>query len=151
MSKLLKRMPWEVPPERDRPRTPMRPQDLPEGALQLLSLVPRRNPKVEWEEEEGSGMVTLIYPKRFSAFERGLARVVKPVEEIRRPLDAPGSDIWRLCDGRHSIADICSAVDDRYKERMEPVLKRVVQFIEMLAQRGLVVITRVPDEGEQEG
>ncbi|NIP37230.1 MAG: hypothetical protein GWN18_19910, partial [Thermoplasmata archaeon] len=75
-------------------------QDLPEEQRHLLLMVPKRNPNVEWEEEEETGLVTLIYPKNLSSFERALATVFRPVGELRRPLDAPGSSIWPMCAGK---------------------------------------------------
>ena len=114
----------------------------------LVLLRPRRNPDVEWEEDGETGLITLVYPKTFTRFERILSRLLRPVPLIRRPLDAPGSFIWLMCDGETDIATICTAVDDAFKEDMEPVLRRVVGFIEMLAKRGLVIVTRVPYEDQ---
>ncbi|MCK4970209.1 MAG: PqqD family protein [Thermoplasmata archaeon] len=150
MSKVVKQMPWDdVPLERATP-TPMRIQDLPEEQRHLLLLKPRRNPNVFWEEDEETGLVTLIYPKNLSSFERTLATVFKPVMELRRPLDSPGSFIWLMCDGDNNIATICTAVDQAFKETMEPVLKRVVGFIQLLAQRGLIDLTRETHEDQAE-
>ena len=151
MSKMVKRMPWdEETAERSAP-TPMRVQDLPEEQRHLLLLTPRRNPNVEWEEDEDTGLVTLIYPKNLSSFERKLAVVFKPVTELRRPLDSPGSFIWLMCDGENNIATICTAVDQAYKETMEPVLRRVVGYLEILAKRGLIILGDHHDEGQGEG
>ncbi|UCC93960.1 MAG: PqqD family protein [Thermoplasmata archaeon] len=148
MSKVVKRMPWDdAPPERRAP-TPMRIQDLPEEQQHLLMLTPKRNPNVEWEEDEETGLVTLIYPKNLSGIERTLAAVFRPVMELRRPLDAPGSFIWLMCDGENNIATICTAVDQAFKELMEPVLKRVVNYLEILAKRGLIYVGELDDEDE---
>ena len=38
-------------------------------------------------------------------------------------------------------------MDKELKEEMEPVLRRVVGYIEILAQRGLVILGRDPDQG----
>jgi hypothetical protein len=121
-------------------------EDIPEDLRALLAIRPRRNPAVEWVLDEETELVTIIIPKNFTRVERALGKVVKPVKELHRPLDAPGSDIWRMCDGETDIATICTTIDDLYKEQMEPVLKRVVGFIEGLAQRGLVYLGRDPDE-----
>jgi hypothetical protein len=144
-------MPWDTPPPEKRAPTPMRIQDLPDDQRHLLLLMPRRNPNVEWEEDEETGLVTLIYPKNLSSIERKMAVVFKPVMEIRRPLDSPGSFIWLMCDGDNNIATICTAVDQAYKETMEPVLKRVVGYLEILAKRGLIIIGDHPDEDEGQG
>ena len=147
-------MPWEEPPEeaspQPRPRTPMSLAEVPEDVRLLLLVRPVRNPEVEWEEDPRTHRITLVYPKEFTAGERALKRVFRAVEEIRRPLDDPGSDIWRMCDGEHDIADICDRIDEGYKEAMEPVLTRVTDFVEVLADRGLVRLRREPFEAEQE-
>jgi len=124
--------------------------DVPEDVRRLLLVRPVRNPDVEWEEDPRTHRVTLVYPKDFSVAERALKRALRAVDEIRRPLDDPGSDIWRLCDGEHDIADICTEVDAKYKEAMEPVLTRVSDFVKLLADRGLVRLRREPVEAEQE-
>lgn len=151
MSKMVKRMPWTPEPERKGPATPMRIQDLPEEQRHLLLMKPRRNPNVVWEEDEETGLVTIIYPKNLSSLERGLAKVFRPVTEIRRPLDSPGSFIWVMCDGENNIATICTAVDQAFKESMEPVLKRVVGYLEILAKRGLIIVGDYEDEDEGQG
>ena len=155
MSKMVKRMPWEDAPSEDvdilkRTPTPMSVSDLPDDVRYMVTLRPRRNPRVEWELDEETGLVTLVYPKTFSNFERALGMFVRPVRELRRPLDGPGSFIWQMCDGKNDIAIICTAVDDAYKEEMEPVLKRVVGFIQLLAQRGLIDLTRETHEDQAE-
>ena len=163
MSRLVKRMPWDGTPDAgagrpEGPRAraagggaaPMSVEDLPEEMRALLSVRPLRNPEVEWEEDPGSGLITLVYTKQFTPTERALKRVFSARDEVRRPLDAPGSDIWRMCDGEHDIRLICDEVNRKYKERMEPVLKRVTQFIMLLAQRNLVVLRRETDEAQQE-
>jgi hypothetical protein len=151
VSKVVKQMPWEEAPPKKSAPTPMRIQDLPDDQRHLLLTTPRRNPNVEWEEDEETGLVTLIYPKNLSGIERKLAVVFKPVMELRRPLDSPGSFIWLMCDGENNIATICTAVDQAYKEKMEPVLKRVVGYLEILAKRGLIIIGDHEYEDEGEG
>ena len=148
MSKRVKRMPWQGETAADGPTTPMSINDLPEDMRHLLMLRPRRNPGVEWQEDEETGLVTLIYPKNFSSFERFLGRFLPAVHEVKRPLDAPGSF---MLDGKNDIATVCTAVDDVFKEEMEPVLKRVVEFIKRLAKRGLVIVSEGSDEAQTEG
>ena len=151
MSKMVKQMPWAPGTPGKRAPTPMRIQDLPDEQRHLLMLKPKRNPNVEWEEDEETGLVTVIYPKNLSSFEQKLAKVFKPVKELRRPLDAPGSFIWIMCDGENNIATICTGVDQAFKETMEPVLKRVVGYLEILAKRGLLIIGDIEYEDEGEG
>ena len=107
----------------------------------FLTIVPRRAP-VDWEIE--NGRVVIVYPKDFNRFERWLHRFLGGPTIIRRPLDKMGTDIWKLCDGRHMILDICNFMDAKYQEEMEPVLDRVKQFLEMLAVRNLIILGTDP-------
>jgi hypothetical protein len=98
MSKMVKRMPWDDASPEDvdklpRPPTPMSVNDLPDDVRHVVTMRPRRHPRVEWELDEETGLVTLVYPKTFTNFEQALGILVRPVTELRRPLDGPGSFI----------------------------------------------------------
>ncbi len=101
----------------------------------LLSLYPVRG-RVKWEDDDGQ--VVLIYPKNFTKFEEWLHKKISGPDMIRRPLDEIGSKIWLMCDGKHDISSICTELDDQYHEDVEPVLDRVVKFLETLLSLNLV-------------
>jgi hypothetical protein len=102
----------------------------------LLTCIPQKNDAVEWVEEEGN--VVLIYPKNFTRFERFLHRHLGGPDSIRRPLDDKGTFIWKMCDGEHSVHEICQASYDEFKEDIEPVLRRVWGFLETLLSLNLI-------------
>ena len=109
--------------------------DLDPKMQRLISLYPVRN-KVTWEDN--SGNVVLIYPKNFTKFESWLHKKIGGPDMIRRPLDEVGSKIWLMCDGKHNISTICAELDEQYHEEIEPVLDRVVKFLEILLSLNLV-------------
>lgn len=104
-------------------------------AEKVLSAKPIRS-EVKWEVENDRVIIT--FKKQFTRFERFLQRWLKGPENIRVRLDEKGSYIWHLCDGKHSIKDICRKVDERYKEAIEPVGPRVTRFLTLLLQRNLI-------------
>jgi hypothetical protein len=55
-----------------------------------------------------------------------------------------------MCDGEHTIKDICEEMDRKYKEEMEPVVRRVGKFIEMLLKLNLVTLRGVEEKEEGE-
>jgi len=113
-----------------------------EGNIDKLSTIyPTRNP-VRWKMENGKAVIT--YKKDFRSFERFLYRKFGGVSHIRRPLDELGTRIWLLCDGRRHFAEICRIMDDEFKERIEPVSKRVWVFIEILIRVGLMRLESAP-------
>jgi hypothetical protein len=130
-----------------RTATPM--EDVPLRLRGVLMAYPVRNDSgLSWETGTG-GLVTVTHPKNLRKWERWLMGKVGGSPEINRKLDAPGSEIWMLCDGRHTVADICGIMDKRYKEDMEPVLTRVVKFLEILLERNLISLQRAPDLKER--
>jgi len=107
----------------------------------LLAVPVRNEPQLEWEVDSG-GLVTITHRKNLHRWEKWLMKKVGGSPIIRRKLDMPGSDIWRLCDGKRTVADICDIMDKKYKEDMEPVLTRVVKFLEILLMRNLIFLQR---------
>ncbi len=114
---------------------PVRFSDLDPKMKRLLSIYPVRN-QVKWQKEDDK--VVLIYPKDFSKFESWLHKRIGGPDTIRRPMDEVGSRIWLMCDGRHTVNDICSELDEIYHEDVEPVLDTVSKFLEVLARSNLI-------------
>ena len=124
--------------------------EVPARFRRILSAVPERNEDfLKWELDP-RGLVTITHAKNLKGWERWLMKRLGGSSLLKRKLDEPGSDIWVLCDGRHSVASICAELDKKYKERIEPVLTRVVQFLEMLLARNLIYMKPVSelDDGD---
>lgn len=113
----------------------------------LLSVIPKRNEEVKWVEEKG--LVVLIYPKNFTRFERFLHKRVGGPNDIRRLLDDKGTFIWKMCDGNHNIHDICSDSHFKFKEDIEPVVRRVWGFLEKLIELNLITIEKEDEENDK--
>ncbi len=129
-------------------QTPMKLQGLPETTKKILFAYPIRN--VDWVKEpwrkSAEPVAILFYPKTFTRFERILHRYIGGPTLIRRPLDVKGTRIWEMCDGKTDVLHICINVDAKYKEDMEPVIPRVLKFLEMLLKRGLLRLLSEPNE-----
>jgi hypothetical protein len=124
--------------------------DVPPKFRRILAAVPVRNEDfLKWEIDP-NGLVTITHAKNLRQWERWLMKKLGGSPILNRKLDAPGSDIWVLCDGEHDVATICSEMDRKYKERIEPVLTRVVQFLEILLARNLVYLraATAPEKGD---
>jgi hypothetical protein len=132
-------------------RKTMTMEDVPPNLRWVLAAVPMRNEAfLKWEKSP-DGLVTVTHAKDLGKFERWLMKKVGGSPTIRRKLDAPASDIWVLCDGKHMVAEICSVLDGKYKEKIEPVLTRVVKFLEMLLARRLIFLKPSKDAPDVPG
>lgn len=105
----------------------------------VLLSYPFRNDLVDWEEDE-KGIITLIYRKNLGRLEGWLQKKIGGPLDIRRPLDAPGSRIWELSDGKHTILEICKIMDEEFKEEMDPVFRKVRRFYEQLLILNLIFL-----------
>ena len=147
-----------VPRTSTKPLTPLdksilSTEDLSPGQKAVLLAVPIWNKAgVTWKEN-GDATVTLRYKKNFGRFERWLFTKVGGAEYLNVPLDEVGSYLWLGCDGRHTIAQLCMGADARFKERVEPVVPRVIKFFEILLRRHLITLARrdVDEDSETEG
>jgi hypothetical protein len=124
----------------------MMPKDLDPKQKKVLSAYPVRQP-VKWRMEGGRAVI--IYKKSLTKVEKRLKKVIGGPDYIRRSLDEKGTDIWLMCDGGHTILDICAEMDGKYKEDMEPVVKRVGVFIEMLLKLNLITL-KTEKTGEED-
>jgi hypothetical protein len=127
----------------------MRLESLDPKMRMLLSVIPKRNEEVKWVEEEG--LIVLIYPKNFTRFEKFLQKHVGGPKDIRRPLDDKGTFIWKMCDGDHSVHEICFDSHNKFKEDIEPVVRRVWGFLEKLIELNLITIEKEDKESDENG
>lgn len=106
-------------------------EPFPDAAFQAL--VP--TPAVTFEIGE-EGRVVLLRPKVLSERWRWLLRFMsKPVFRVR--LDATGSEVWRACDGIHTVAEIMARVAAmRPSETDSP--QRTALFLRELALGGFL-------------
>ncbi|MET3546191.1 hypothetical protein ABID47_002807 [Paenibacillus favisporus] len=104
--------------------------------INLLDLVPVLHSKVKWKKTEG--IVTLSVPREGWLACQSVKWLKQPaVVQIR--LDALGSEVAACCDGSHSVADIAGKLHARFGEQAEPLLPRLVKFIELLEMNDLAV------------
>ena len=113
----------------------MQTNDLDPKMKKLLLAVPKRL-DVRWVRENDK--VVIIYKKNFGRVEKFLHKHLGGPEDIRVVLDDKGTAIWEMCDGNTNIKDICTKLDERFKEEIEPVFPRTWKFLEMLMDRNLI-------------
>ena len=94
-------------------------------------------PHIDEEGITGKGVVLRI-EKRFTRFERFLAKLFRAPREVRRPLDAMNSMLWELCDGSRTFQSICVAMDELFDENIAPAVDRTASGIDSLQSRNLM-------------
>lgn len=84
--------------------------------------------------------VILRIEKRFSRFERILARLFRAPREVRRPLDAMNSLLWELSNGQRTFDDICQHMNNTFQEDIAPAVDRTAAGVDALKRRNLMTV-----------
>jgi hypothetical protein len=104
---------------------------------QALSARPVRNPVLKWERNE-NGEIRLLVPLRKDRVTRVLRKLLRAPEYKEILLDEVGSDIWELCDGKHTVQSIIVATCKKYKLTRRECEASVGTYLKMLSERNLV-------------
>lgn len=106
---------------------------------EALAVVPIRNPRIEWEREDGE--LTLRVPLRDDKLAKVVKRFMRNVPECRKVvLDDVGAVVWELCDGEHTINDLVLSVSGKYKLIRREAEASVTMFLQTLAKKQLIVL-----------
>ncbi len=106
-----------------------------ESTINLLDLIPVK--KIEWKERE-EGLVELLKPKFKRPFLKKylLPYVKRPYYRIK--LDAVGSFIWGLCNGKLSVKEIAKSLKAEFGDKVEPLYDRLALFLQSLEKNRFI-------------
>ncbi len=101
-----------------------------------LALCPWRNPALEWFEQDGRVM---LHIQRQKSWKTKILNLFLPLPEERTiALDAIGTHVWKMLDGKNSVGAIARSVAKEYKLVEREAELSVQQFFRELARRGYV-------------
>lgn len=95
----------------------------------LLRMIPLLKDGLKIEQRNGH--ITVFVP-RHSWLERQAVRYLKQPAVIQVKLDRLGAAVTIRCDGKHSISEIADVLHSEFGEAAEPLIPRLVKFIELL-------------------
>lgn len=123
---------------------------------EVLAALPVRNPKVEWErvskkaDDEGESaeagatkaeaLVLIKVPRRQDRMGNIAAKIFRLPDSRNLELDEIGSDVWELCDGKHSVEDLTGALVRKYRLNRRQAETSVTAYLKMLAERRLIAL-----------
>ena len=118
--------------------------------------IPVRLP-VEWEYRGEAGLhpdiegvtgkeVVLLIQKRFTRFEKVLAKLMKAPKVVRRTMHPTQSMLWELMDGKRNFAEICNIMKSVYHEDIAPVEERIKAYLEVFVRLNVATVLRPREE-----
>tara|TARA_B100001287_G_scaffold225729_1_gene195309 strand:- start:55 stop:444 length:390 start_codon:yes stop_codon:yes gene_type:complete len=118
--------------------------------------VPVRLP-VEWEFKGEPGIhpeiegvtgreVVLLIKKRFTKFEKFLAKILRAPKIVRRTMHPTQSMLWELIDGTRNFSEICTIMKSLYHEEVAPVDERIKAYLEVFVRLNVATVLRPKEE-----
>lgn len=118
--------------------------------------IPVRLP-VEWEYRGDAGLhpdidgvtgkeVVLLIQKRFTRFERVLAKLMKAPKVVRRTMHPTQSMLWELMDGERNFSKICNIMKSVYHEEIAPVEERIKAYLEVFVRLNVATVLKPREE-----
>ncbi|MDP6869760.1 MAG: hypothetical protein QGI21_03185 [Candidatus Poseidoniaceae archaeon] len=118
-------------------------------------LIPIRIP-VDWEYIDEPGIypdiegvtgrnVVLLIEKKFTKFERLLAKVLRAPKIVRRTMHHTQSMLWELIDGNRNFEEICTIMESLYHEDISPVDERVKAYLEIFINLRVVKVFKTKE------
>ncbi len=122
----------------------------------ILDLVPVRSPgfrfiilerptrEVKPREPGAAGTVRISVPRFSGRFGQGVLRLARWNPEFNLNLDAYGSFVWLLIDGKTSVRDLGLLLNEEYGEKVEPLYGRLAHFLSLLERNKLLTYANLP-------
>ena len=118
--------------------------------------IPVRLP-VEWEYRGDAGLhpdidgvtgreVVLLIQKKFTRFEKMLAKLMKAPKVVRRTMHPTQSMLWELMDGKRNFSEICKIMKSVYHEDISPVDERIKAYLEVFVRLNVATVLKPKEE-----
>ena len=118
--------------------------------------IPVRLP-VEWEYRGEAGIhpeiegvtgksVVLVIEKKFTKFERLLAKILRAPKTVRRTMHSTQSMLWELMDGERNFQEICAIMESLYHEDIAPVEERMKAYLEVFVRLNVATVFKPKEE-----
>ena len=118
--------------------------------------IPVRLP-VEWEYRGDAGLhpdidgvtgkeVVLLIQKRFTRFEKILAKLMKAPKVVRRTMHPTQSMLWELMNGERNFSQICDIMESVYHEDIAPVEERIKAYLEVFVRLNVATVLKPKEE-----
>ena len=120
------------------------------------NFIPVRLP-VDWEYRGEPGIhpeiegvtgknVVLLIEKKFTKFEKILAKILHAPNIVKRTMHSTQSMLWELMDGERNFKEICQIMDSLYHEDIAPVEERMKAYLEVFVRLNVATVLKFKEE-----
>ena len=103
----------------------------------MLNSRPARNELLSWEQTE-TGEVQITIQRQDTWKVRLLSKIFYIPKERKITLDALGTEVWQLCTGRATVAQIIEALADKYQLNRKEAEVSLLSYLKTLGQKRFI-------------
>lgn len=105
----------------------------------LLTMIPIRNKKISWKIKNNKVILIINRKHTFDLFMHKLFNTPLKTDV---ELESFGSFIWQQCDGAKNIYDISIKLEEKFGEKVNPVLERLIIYIKTLHKNNFIKLIK---------
>lgn len=102
----------------------------------FMDFIPVCNPVNTWDTDK-KGIVT-VHMENKGFYNRIAQKIFKRPRVSHIALDEYGSFVWQQMDGKRNVYEISKLVSAQFGEKAEPVVPRLVKYIQILYQNKFI-------------
>ena len=107
----------------------------------FMDFIPVCNPAYTWDADKKGNVTVHVVNKGF--YNRIAQKVFKRPQVSHIALDKYGSFVWQQMDGKRNVYEISKLVSDRFGKEAEPIVERLVRYIQILYQNKFIGYVKV--------
>lgn len=102
----------------------------------FMDFIPVCNPVYQWDADK-KGIVT-VHVVNQGFYNRVAQKIFKKPKISHIALDQYGSFVWKSMDGKRNVYEISKLVSEEFGKEAEPVVERLVKYIQILYQNKFI-------------
>ena len=112
--------------------------------INYLDLIPVKSEELHWHKDIKGRVILDV--ENTGLFNKIAQKVFNKPQYTKVHLDAQGTFIWPLIDGKRTVSDIAALVKSEFGEAAEPLYPRIIKYFEIVASYHFIKFANKPSK-----
>lgn len=112
--------------------------------INYLDLIPVRSEELHWHKDIKGRVILDV--ENTGLFNKIAQKVFNKPQYTKVHLDAQGTFIWPLIDGKHTVTEIAALVKDEFGEAAEPLYPRIIKYFQIVESYHFIKFANMPSK-----
>ena len=112
--------------------------------INYLDLIPVRSEELHWHKDIKGRVILDV--ENTGWFNKIAQTVFNKPQYTKVHLDAQGTFIWPLIDGKRTVTDIAALVKEEFGEAAEPLYPRIIKYIQIVESYHFIKFANMPSK-----